>query len=240
MRWQHLNIHVKMPLAANQQSVFVSRNISIITQRRVWWCQREMCLPRKIHVTIKHGFDLLHLGWGTFLLHEIQLMFACWDRVFVSIILILFSDKCDRVFFFCTVCIEPCNTKQTCSDTSHTQQQPENGENVNQVFPFPKILVLRGDYLRKVALSLSLTTKFLCIEQSSVFEITDYKWIYVFFWALEQDLMGLTTFYWAIYQIIEKDSSCWLIILLASQTPILVFVKSIFGWIIKYLTRANV
>ena len=168
-------------------------------------------------------------------------MFACWERVFVSITS-AFSDKCGRVFFSCTVCIEPCNTKQTCSDTFHTPQQPENWENVNP-FGFSlssRFCVLRGIISGKVALSLSLTTKFLCIKQSSVFEITDYKWIYVFFWALEQDLMGLTTFYRAIYQIIEKDSSGWLIILLASQTPILVFVKSIFGWIIKYLTRASV
>ena len=60
-------------------------------------------------------------GRGWLLSNEIQLMFTfcLHDFDLVS------SDMCGRVFSFCIACTEPCNTTQTCNDTSHTQPQPE-------------------------------------------------------------------------------------------------------------------
>ena len=46
-----------------------------------------------------------------------EYLFTDWHQI-------IFSGRCDRVFFSCTVCTGPCNTKQICSDTSHTPQQP--------------------------------------------------------------------------------------------------------------------
>ena len=53
--------------------------------------------------------------------NEIQLMFTFCLHDFD----LVFSDMCGRVFSFYIACTEPCNTKQICNDTSHTQPQPE-------------------------------------------------------------------------------------------------------------------
>ena len=55
-------------------------------------------------------------------LYLFEYLFADWQHIY-------FSGRCDRVFFSCTVCTGPCNTKQICSDTSHTPQQPETRNN---------------------------------------------------------------------------------------------------------------